>query len=466
MRGLPIGYTQSGKLLRYEVIREAGNLLRMNWMGRKKTRGESSIFVMGPARSGKTSVLAPALYEFEGSMIVPDVKAQLSCIFARHRQKRLGQDVVFINPLRMMADRLGKFPHVAINPLEGMDIRSPECGLQADRIGENIVLMNGQEREPHWPESARDVVSGVTLAVLEYERAEKRDLVTVYEKIAAPDFFEYAQAMVARGNPLVVGRLGRMAGKDAAKRDELSAIHSATMTQFRFLGNQAVMDCLRPSRNQPLLRWQTLRKRATTVFVIVPVQYLSALGRFLRLSMGSALSSLIATGNTAGLPVFLPWDEFAACGYMSIVTDIMALSAGMNLTMMIVIQDAAQLKELYGERLNSFLSVSGCQIFLPPRDLFSARLISDLCGQTEVIARSRSLHIDRMSGEPQVSDSASQHGRPLLSPDDVMAIGADEMLIRVETVPDVILAKRKNYWKDSRYRGLDSDPYHVKKGWW
>ena len=178
----------------------------------------------------------------------------------------------------MMPERLARFPHVAINPLDGIDTRSLECGLQVDRIAESIVLVSGQEREPHWPESGRDVVSGVTLAVLEYEKPEKRDLVTVYDRISAPDFFEYAQAMVARGNPLIVGRLGRMAQKDAAKRDEISSIHSTTMTQFRFMGNRAVMDCLRPSRNRPLLRWQTLRKKPTTVFVIVPLEYLSALG--------------------------------------------------------------------------------------------------------------------------------------------------------------------------------------------
>ena len=152
---------------------------------------------------------------------------------------------------------------------------------------------------------------------------------------------------------------------------------------------------------------------------------------------------------------------------MSIVTDVMSQSAGMNLTMMPMVQDASQLKELYGDKLNSFMSVAGFQIFLPPRDYFTAKLISELCGQTEVIAHSQSRNIDRMTGEPNVNDSFSQHGRPLMSPDEVMGLGADEMLIRVENVPDVILAKRKPYYKDSRYRGLDPDPYHPKKkGWW
>ena len=453
MRGLPIGYTESWKQLRYETSR-----------GGRRRPGESSLLLIGPARSGKTSILIPHLYEFTGSAIVPDIKGQLSCIVAKHRHKQLGQRIAFINPLNERADRIGHFPHVSINPLDGIDIRSLDCGLRADAIGESIVLVGENEHEKHWPESGRDLVSGVSLAVIEYEPPEKRDLVTVYQRICGPDFFAYARAMVARGNPLIVGRLGRFAQHKANENKELASIHSTTVTQFRFMGNQAVIDCLRPSPSRPLLRWQDLRKHATTVFPIIPVQYLSALGRFLRLIMGSALSTLIATGNTSGLPIYLPWDEFPACGHMSIVTDVMALSAGMNLTMMPVVQDAAQLKQLYGEKLNSFLSVAGCQLYLPPRDTFTAKLISELCGQTEVIARSHSLSIDRYSGEPNFSDSANQHSRAVLLPDEAMALGADEMLIRVENLPDVIRAKRKPYYADGRYSGLSPDPYHEKSG--
>ena len=85
MRGMPIGYTESGKLIRYEITRD----------GRRRP-GESSGIVFGPARSGKTSVACGPLYEFEGSMVVPDVKAQFACIFAGHRKQRLGQEVVLI----------------------------------------------------------------------------------------------------------------------------------------------------------------------------------------------------------------------------------------------------------------------------------------------------------------------------------------------------------------------------------
>lgn len=446
MRGFPLGYSRSGKVLRYEVRRNG-----------KRTKGESSMFLCGPARSGKTSVIMRMLHGSKTSNIVPDVKAQLSCILARHLQ-RMGHRVVFINPLNEQAERLGKFEHVAINPLEGIDVTALDAGLQADYIGENIIVMNGNEREPHWPESARDLISGVTLAVLEYE--DKKDLVTVYERVCGPGFFEYARAMVERGNPLIENRLGRFAGEKAYENKEFAGIHSTAVTHFRFMGNQAVMDCFRPSRNRPLLRWADLRKRLTTVFPIVPVKYLSSLGRFLRLTMGSALSTLVS--NPSGLGVFLPWDEFPACGKMAVVTDVMSLSAGLNLVMMPVIQNTSQLK-IYGDQMDSFMSIAGCQIYLPPRDPSTAQMISGLSGQTEVIARSNSVSFDQM-GFAHISESASQHARAVLLPDEVVGLPPGDMLIKVENVPDIIHAVNKPYYRDSRFGGLDPDPYHAKGG--
>ena len=65
MKGLTVGYWRNGKPIRYETKR-----------GRRKQRGESSLALVGPARSGKlTSVLIPELLEFTGSAIAPKEKS-------------------------------------------------------------------------------------------------------------------------------------------------------------------------------------------------------------------------------------------------------------------------------------------------------------------------------------------------------------------------------------------------------
>ena len=143
----------------------------------------------------------------------------------------------------------------------------------------------------------------------------------------------------------------------------------------------------------------------------------------------------------------------------------MALSAGLNLTMLPIVQSADQLKGLYGERMNSFLSVAGFQIYLPPRDTFTASLISDLAGMAEFWENSHTVSIDQRTAEPHVSDSIKPFGRKLMLPDEVMALGDSDVLLRVAGFPNIILGKNRPYFKDPAYRGMCGiDPYHVQSG--
>ena len=452
MRGLPIGYSQSGKRLRYETIRNG-----------KKRPGESSMILIGPARGGKgTDVLVPMLMEYEASIIVLSAKPDLCAITADHRHKRLKQDIVVVNAFNVEPDYIGHLPHCGFNPLDTLDPRSDAFGVDCDAQAESIVQIDAQESQKHFPESGQMLVSGVIMGIVKYAPPGKKTLVTAYDVTCGGGFFEFAREMDAKGDALLSGRLGRFAAAGAAENREIASMHSSAVTAFRFMGNSAVMRLLSPEKGQRILSWETLRKRPTTVYVIVPVEYLTACSRVLRLAVTSAIMRLLA--HTNGLPVLLMMDEFAALGHMAIIENTMALSAGLNLTMLPVLQDACQLKQLYGDRMHSFLSCAGCQLLLPPRDPVTARLISDLCGQTEVIAQSHSVTIDRISGEPQVNDSASQYARKLMLPDEVSALGRDDMLIKVESLPDVIHAKRKPYYAAREYDGQWSpDPYHDGK---
>jgi type IV secretion system protein VirD4 len=453
MRGLPIGYhAQSGKKLRYETRR-----------GGTKRPGQNSVIVIGPPRSGKgTGELVPMLLEYEGSAIVISAKADLCAITADHRRKRLKQDVSTINPFNEAPDYIGHLPNLGFNPLDTLDPDEDSFALDCDAHAESIVPVDPQDSQKHFPESGQMFVSGAIMSAVKYAPPEKRSLVTVFDAICGGAFFEFAQEMVAQGDPLLTGRLGRAAAQGAGDNKEIVSMHSSAVTGLRFMANKASMRLLSPTSGLPMVRWEELRKRPTTIYIIIPPGYLAPCSRVLRLAVSSAIMRLLK--HTSGLPVLLLVDEFAALGHMAIVENTMALQAGLNLTMMPVVQSADQLKQIYGDRMHSFLACAGCQIFLPPREIFSARLISDLCGQTEVITRNRSVSLDPLSSEPRVTDGVSQQSRPLLLPDEVMALGRQQALIRMEGVPNVILAHLKPYYENREYNGLWApDPYHAAK---
>jgi type IV secretion system protein VirD4 len=450
MRGLPIGYSESWDRLRYETRNGFG-----------KRPGESSAILIAPARSGKgTDILVPTLLDWEGSCIVLDPKGQLASITARHRRNRLRQNVVILNPFNVWPDYIGALPHSGFNPLVSLDPKSEAFGVDCDSLAEGIVVEKPGERESHFPDSAQQAVSGVIMAVARSAPPEKRNLASVYEIVSGKRFFDFARD-AAKTNRLIEGRLGRFAEEGASGNRELVSIVSSAITNCKFMGNDAILRSLAgPAKGQAPLRWRDLRKRPTTVYLILPVRYLNTSKHWFRLVLASALNDLLVE-DRRGMPVLMMMDEFAQLGRLPAIENSMALSAGMGLTMLPVLQDAGQLKDLYGERMQSFLSIAGCQMFFAPRDLFTAELISNLSGQKEVLAQSRSITNDRHTGEPQVTDSATQQPQKLLLPDQVMALGREDMLMRVENVPDMIRAKRRPYYADSHYRRLCApDPYH------
>jgi type IV secretion system protein VirD4 len=135
--------------------------------------------------------------------------------------------------------------------------------------------------------------------------------------------------------------------------------HNETVFMKHALGNEAMIRSLSGAQKGTVpFNWKELRNRPTTVYVILPVRYLMPMARWLRLCIASALTELLVE-ERRGLPVFLLMDEFAALGHLSIIEATMSLSAGMGLTMLPVLQDVGQLKEIYGGRAYAVLHVDG-----------------------------------------------------------------------------------------------------------
>jgi len=165
------------------------------------------------------------------------------------------------------------------------------------------------------------------------------------------------------------------------------------------------------------------------------------------------------------VPVLGLFDEFAQLGTMKIMSDVMGIGRGYGLRIWPVLQDLNQLKELYPQRWETFLSNAGAQIFFAPRDVTSARYISDLTGVMEVNPVGKSVSQTVLGQNPDqginVSWSASQQQRPALFPHEVAQLGGDKMLVFGEDVKGYILASRKSYLKTDEYKGKFSpDPYH------
>jgi type IV secretory pathway TraG/TraD family ATPase VirD4 len=147
----------------------------------------------------------------------------------------------------------------------------------------------------------------------------------------------------------------------------------------------------------------------------------------------------------------------------------MGIGRGYGLRIWPVLQDLNQLKELYPERWETFLSNAGAQIFFAPRDLTTQEWVSKRTGTKEIVRASKGLgrqlwgtedEMDRISG----NWGYSQDERAALQPHEVAQIGEDRMLIWLEKINGFVLGYRKPYDLNPEYKeGVhwNPDPYHA-----
>lgn len=165
-------------------------------------------------------------------------------------------------------------------------------------------------------------------------------------------------------------------------------------------------------------------------------------------------------------PVLVIVDEMAQLGqHMKILENCMGMAAGAaGLQLWCVLQDLSQLKGMFAHTWETFIQNCGVTMWFGARDQTTREYVSKLSGTCEVLSCSRSVTIDRLSGEPIVNDNATQFGRPLLLPHEVGEIALDEMIAFVEGV-GTIRAKRKPYFRVGKFRGkYRKNPYVAKEG--
>jgi type IV secretion system protein VirD4 len=201
---------------------------------------------------------------------------------------------------------------------------------------------------------------------------------------------------------------------------------------------------------------------------VLPTRYLVACGKWFRLMIAGLLDELLQEGMQGDIPVLAILDEFAQLGRLGAIENAMSLAAGYGLQLWPILQNLAQLRELYGDRWETFLSGAGVRQFFTPRDIFTAEYMSKLCGVTTVrnIGHSSS-EISKgqvENGFTGVNFSASDTQRPLLFPDEVMKLPPYGQLLFVDKVANPIKAVRAPYFEiaDRRLKVLfDPDPYHA-----
>lgn len=394
------------------------------WLGRSPSerqvpigyRDDRHVCLVSGSRGGKgTTSIVNNLCLWPGSAVVVDPKGENATVTAARRGrgadhcKGLGQAVRVLDPFK--AAQVDDAYRARFNPLEALNPDHEEAIDEAGRIADAIVVIHEDSKDPFWDESARALVKGLILHILtapEYEG--RRNLITLRKLITRGDW-ESADALREAGEAEIppaqgllwsgVSRNAAFEGLVAGIGDSFTNMLVSSPKQFEsvlqvanrnteFIDSPAMQRCLEASDFQ--ISELKTDPAGSTLYLCLPQRYMSTHYRWLRMMISLTITEMeIVRGRPAtGFPVLMILDEFAGLKRMEVIEHAVAQIAGYGVKMFFVLQSLEQLKSVYKDNWETFLSNSGLKVFFSLDDHFSRDYVSKLIGETEVIREVRS----------------------------------------------------------------------------
>ncbi|MES2661797.1 MAG: type IV secretory system conjugative DNA transfer family protein [Pseudomonadota bacterium] len=432
--------------------------------------GTEHVLMSAPTRSGKgVSVVIPNLLSWKDSLVTLDIKQENWNITSGFRSKH-GQACYLLNlaprdskshrwnPLFYISDD----PHFRINDIQ--------------KIG-NMLFPKMEQEPPIWQSSARSLWLGLILYLFETKdlpvtMGEALRQITMGDQRLIKIVEERQQSSLPLSNECYLALKDYLDTPDKTRGSVRKGFASALELFYN-----PMIDVVTADNDFDL---RELRKKRMSIYVSITPDDLERLAPLINLFFQQVIDL-----NTRELPdpnaalkyqCLLLMDEFASIGKVSILSKSISYIAGYGLRMLPIIQSPAQLREIYGhDTAENFIENHALQIVFAPKSIKVARELSDTLGNNTIKNKSRTR---QLIGKASRSESASDHGRALLLPQEVKQIGKQSEIVLLEDCPP-ILCKKITWWKDPVFKSRGNqrkkiilpspvvpilDPNKIKKG--
>lgn len=409
--------------------------------------------IFGTTGGGKgTSFIIPHLLSHRGSMVVLDPQGSIYEATAEHRRKRFGHRIVRLDSSEICGPGGG-----GLNALDGIDGKAKTCLDQCKDVAASLVLRTGTEAEPHWPNSAENVIKVVTyfIATCETDPAQ-RNLLSMRRIVSSRDVYMACLNVMRQRGGLLAQQANSLKWLDG---DELNSVFSTVNQHTAWMDSPATAEALRRSSFLP----DDLRKEPMTVYVIESPTKLEARASQLRLYFATMLDVLTRGKASERSPVWFVIDETAALGRLKVLENAICTTRGYGIRLMLVYQSPAQLQQLYGDNARTVLDNLSTHIYVSMRSIESCEQISKSIGETTVDIATTSeqdgySHPTGNGTQPgqgsrsgSTSVNYSQIARALFKPDEVKT-APDTLAWVFHKNLHVILARRLNYYDSPIFR--------------
>ena len=444
-RQVPFGAARFGTLLeaaRAGLTGKAGIVLGTLNGATIRSDEPAHVLVVGPSRSGKgTGFVLPNGYLWPGSAVFFDPKRENFAALANHR-RAMGNAVFLFSP--------GSNDTHRYNPLDF--VRRDERMATDCLVVASFIIP--EKADDTWAGAGRLLLSALIGYVLaspitrdaQHMRTVAR-LTTTGKDISAV-LKTIVRTERAHLPAFVVDNFNQYVALEPETRN--SAVFNINLALSMW--NNGLIAAATETSDFDI---RELRRKPTTVFIGCTIAELAVFRPLIRLLFQQIHDVLMARLPDADEPhqVLLMLDEFYHLGRMDALVSKITISAGYGFRMAIVLQDVAQLDELYGGNTRT-TTLSGAQIklFIQINDLETSEFVSEMLGETTQVYKTP---VVRPGGGIFAPRGWAPHytPRPLRSPLELREMSPRLSVLMVKNSRSFELTKTRHY-RDRPYKRL------------
>lgn len=412
--------------------------------------------LFAPTGVGKgVSCVIPYLLTSPESCVVVDFKGENARLTADARRK-MGHKVVILDPYKVVTGTPDTF-----NPLGFIDADSPTAIDDCRDLAESLVVRTGQEKEPHWNDSAETWLGAMAATVVAFAEQGDKSLQAVRSLLTNPQKMEAAIKLMCESNTWE-GMLSRMGHQlTQFKEKELASTLTTTNRHLRFLDTLAVAASTKGSSFDPA----GLRTGKMTIYLVLPPEHMRTQSALLRLWIGALLRAVVRGGLQEKTKTHFILDEAASLGHMASLDDAVDKFRGYGIRLQLYYQSLGQLKLCWPEGRDLTLLSNVSQVFFGVNEKETAQYVSDRLGEGTIVVESGGTSSSESRSVPRDGDANTsystsrnsnwnQMGRRLLKPEEVTGLDPRIAVTFTPGVPPIWTRLVRYYEPDfNRSRG-------------
>ena len=335
---------------------------------------ESSMMILGPPRSGKTtSVVIPSVLDAPGAVVSTSTKADVMAqTFVR--RWRLGNCYAFdpsgtvhlvkyVTPLRW-------------SPVTGCDVF--ERAVTTAHSLASAGRPNAQLTESaHWVERAEALLAPLLFAAAQ----TGSDMATVCRWVLSRDLREPQSVLDRAGHDMARAILAGVAATDERERSGIFSTAAGLLSAYR---SEAAL----ASARQPNFDPERFVRSTDTVYICSPAHLQDQMAPLVVALLDQIRTAAFARPANAA-PVVFALDEVAGIAPLPGLPSLAAEGGGQGVVTLACLQDLSQARTRWGDAAEGFFSLFNHKLVFPGiGDYRTLQLISSLAGDVQVPVRS------------------------------------------------------------------------------